>query len=303
MNKLHALEAFCLVCEKLSFSLAAKELNMSATMIGRYVKQLEQELGCLLLMRNTRQVVITEAGLNYQAQVKPLLKKLNSIDQSMAKYNAQPRGKLTVSTSVEFGGLYFAPLIGKYRARYPDVHLDIQLNNAPINLLDEKVDLVFRIAPELPDSSYIAQSIAPTRLTLWVSPKYLSSNGTPQSIEDLRQHQLLFFSHSIRSDQWIFKVNNEIKKFKLPWKYQSNNGRLLNEAAADSQGIIQAPFYSVKRFVENKQLVEIMPQYSVDPLGIYAIYPHRCELSLLVKTFIDETKDYLKQIDLIGPKA
>ncbi|MCW8876286.1 MAG: LysR family transcriptional regulator [Kangiellaceae bacterium] len=300
MNKLHALEAFCLVCDKKNFASAARQLNISATMVGRYVKNLESELGCLLLMRNTRKVTITEAGQKYYSQVKPLLKKLNLLDQSMVEYNEQPKGKLVISTSVEFGGQYFAPLMQIYRAKYPEVRLDIQLTNSPIDLLDENVDLVFRIAPELPDSSYIARSISKTRLALWASPEYLSLNGTPHSLDDLHNHQLLFFSHSVRSDQWIFKVKKEIKKSKFPWAYQSNNGRLLNEAAANSQGIIQAPYYSVREYVENKQLVELLPLFSINSLGIYALYPHRCELSINVKTFIEEAQQHFKQIDLAG---
>ncbi|WP_444945156.1 LysR substrate-binding domain-containing protein [Microbulbifer sp. VTAC004] len=292
MNKLHALEAYCLACEKQSFAAAARELGISAAMVGRYIKQLEEELGCLLVMRNTRKVSITEAGENYYKQISPILKKLHAVDQAMSEYNQEPKGRLSISTSVELGSQYFSGLIANYRELYPQVFLDFHLSNDPLDLLDNKIDLVFRIAPELPDSSYIVQSIAKTKLALWASDSYVEENGQPESLEALKKHQLLFFNHSIRGDHWLFLDKEEIKKIKLPWAWQSNNGRLLNEAAAEGQGIIQAPFYSVKSYVESGQLIEILPEFTIKPLTVFALYPHRCELSLKVKTFIDMAKSY-----------
>ena len=295
MNKLAAMKAFCLICERGSFAGAAVELGISATMISRYVKQLEEELGCLLLKRNTRQLFLTEAGEQYRQQVNPLLKRLALIEQQMTRHHDEPRGRLTLSTSIEFGGQYLAPLIARYRAAYPRVTLNVNLCNTPVNLLDDQTDLAFRVAPVLPDASYIAQPVCSTRLALWASPDYLTRQGTPDSLDALRTHQLLFFSHSIRKDQWLFNDDGQQRQLALPWAWRSNNGRLLNEAAAAGQGIIQAPTYSVAEFVERGQLVEVMPVHSIDNLVISAVYPHRYELSLRVKTFVELAKTYFAE--------
>ena len=292
MNKLAAMKAFCLICEQGSFAGAAGELGISATMVSRYIKQLEQELGCLLLKRNTRQLFLTEAGEQYRQQVSPLLKRLALIERQMTRHHDEPRGQLTLSTSIEFGGQYLAPLIARYRAAYPRVSLNVNLCNTPVNLLDDQTDLAFRVAPELPDASYIAQPVCTTRLALWASPNYLARQGMPWDIDALREHQLLFFSHSIRSDQWLFNQDGQRRQLALPWAWRSNNGRLLNEAAAAGQGIIQAPTYSVAEFVDRGELVEVMPEHSIDNLVISAIYPHRYELSIRVKTFVEMAKQY-----------
>jgi DNA-binding transcriptional LysR family regulator len=295
MNKIEALKAFCLTAEHLNFSRAAKEMGISATMVSRYVKQLEQELGCLLLKRNTRKVFLTEAGEQYRNYVKPLLKKLHLVDSQMRHLKTEPSGELRISATAEFGGQYLAPLIALYRERYPQVKLNIRIDNAPIDLFDDKTDLAIRVAPSLSNASYIAQKVGQSRLSLWASPTYLTQFGYPTNLEDLSQHQLLFFDHSLRKEQWLFMDNNERRLIKYNWAWSSNSGKLLNEAAANGQGIIQAPSYSVASYVASNSLIEILPQFAINDLQISAMYPHRYELSARVKTFIEMAKTYFQE--------
>lgn len=288
------MRAFCLVADLQSFSSAASEMGISTTMVSRYVKQLEQHLGCLLLKRNTRKVFLTPAGDQYRAHIKPLLKKLTLVENQMSHLSDAPSGKLAVSTTLELGAQYFAPLIAQYRQAYPQVLLDINLSNSPIDLFDTDVDLAFRVAPALPNASHIAQSVANSKLSLWVSPQYLAVNGTPTTIAELAEHQLMFFAHNIRKEQWLFEYQGQRQTIKLPWAWTSNNGRLLNEAAASGQGIIQAPSYSVNQYVEQGDLIELMPEYSIKELSISAVYPHRYQLSNRVSSFVEMAKKYFK---------
>lgn len=292
MNKIEAMEAFCLTAEYLNFSLAAKKMEISATMVSRHVKQLEEELGCLLLKRNTRKVFLTEAGEKYRNQIKPILKKLHLVNSQMRHLKSEPSGDLRISTTAEFGGQYLAPLIALYRDQYPHVKLNIRIDNNPINLFDDKTDLTFRVAPTLANASYIAQKVAQSRLSLWANPEYLAQYGTPETLDELAQHQLLFFNHSLRKEQWLFLDKGKRRLIKYNWAWASNSGKLLNESAANGQGIIQAPSYSVARYVENGNLIEIMPKFAINSLQISAIYPHRYELSTRVKAFVELAKTY-----------
>jgi len=294
MNKIEAMRAFCLVADHYSFSAAAQTMNLSNTMVSRHVKQLEQHLGCLLLKRNTRKVYLTDAGKQYRQHIKPILKKLDLIEHQMHEFNVKAVGKLNISTSLEFGGQYLAPLIELYRKKHPKVALNLTLSNTPVDLFNSEIDLVFRIAPNLPNASHIAQSICTSTLSLWASPDYLSTAGTPNNPEQLREHKLLFFNHSIRKDHWLFNKSNQMIAMKLPWDWTSNNGRLLNEAAANGQGIIQAPKYSVAPYVSKGDLIEIMPEFSIKNLTISAVYPHRSELSSNIKYFVEMAKNYFK---------
>jgi len=295
MNQIQAIKAYCAVYQVLSFAQAAKSLNISTTMVSRYVKQLENELGCLLLKRNTRQVHITKAGHEYYQQVHPVLTRLNSIHQQMQAYSEQPKGKLVISSSIEFGGQYLAPFIQHFHQKYPEVELEINLSNQPVDIWEDTTDVALRVAPKLAGASYIAQPFCKSRLALWVSPTYLAKHGTPKNIEDLKQHQLLFFSHDIRANQWLFNGTENPIEVKLPWAWRSNNGRLLNEAAAQGQGIIQAPSYSVAQYVAKGELIELMPEYSIKELIISAVYPHSYNYSISIKTLIEELKVFFKQ--------
>lgn len=295
MNKIDAMQAFCWVAELGSFSAAAKEMALSTTMISRYVKQLEQQLGCLLLKRNTRKVHLTEAGQQYLQHIKPILKKLVLVEHQMSEFGKKPFGKLTISASLEFGGQYLAPLIALYREQHPAVELNFLLSNTPVDLFDSQIDLVFRVAPSLPNASHIAQEVCSSTLSLWASPDYLSQITLPTTPEDLSKLKLLFFNHSIRKNQWIFNIDGSMQTRKLDWDWTSDNGRLLNEAAANGQGIIQAPSYSVAPYVKQGTLVELMPKFSIKNLKISAIYPHRYELSNRIKTFVELAKNYFKE--------
>lgn len=295
MNQIEALKAFCAVCNTGSFVAAGQSLNVSSTMISRYVRQLEDELGCLLLKRNTRQVHITHAGQHYFDQVSPVLTSLKKINDNMMQFSSVPKGKLTVSSSVEFGGQYLAPVIERFRKKYPDVDVEIILSNQPEDIWDAKIDLALRIAPNLPGASFIAQKICQSRLALWANPSYLKRAGKPLSIDDLEQHQLLFFQHSIRSNQWLIEKDGIQKQMTFSWAWRSNNGRILNEAAADGAGIIQAPSYSVADYVAKGKLIEVLPEYSLKELAISAVYPHSFEYSLNIKLFVNELKQYFKE--------
>lgn len=295
MNKFEAMRAFCLVADEGSFAAAAVALNVSPTMVSRHVKQLEAHLGCLLLKRNTRKVHLTSVGKQYRQQIKPLLKRLTQVENQITELDNTPTGQLSISTSIEFGSLYLAPLLQRYKAQFPQVELDVTLSNTPIDLFDSQIDLVLRPAPALANASHIAQPVCHSTLSLWASPSYLEEQGTPKEPQDLKQHSLLFFKHSIRKDHWLFQQNDSRSALKLPWQLVSDNGRLLNEAAANGMGIIQAPSYSVAPFVDSKQLVEIMPQYRVTPLTISAIYPHRYSLSSRIALFVESAKSYFAE--------
>lgn len=292
MNKFEAMQAFCAVAEQGSFAGAAKELNVSSTMVSRYVKQLEHHLGCLLLKRNTRKVFLTDAGQEYRNHIKPIIKKLRLVESQMSDYSDTPSGKLAISASIEFGSQYLVPMIKAFNLQYPELVLDVELCNEPLDLFNSHIDLVFRVAPTLPNASHIAQTVCSSRLSLWASPEYVKTHGKLNDLMDLRQHNLLFFNHTIRRDHWLFDVEGKLEALKLDWTLTSNNGRFLNEAAAQNMGIIQAPSYSVSSYVKAGKLVEVMPQYQIKPLNISVIYPHRLELSSRVKAFVNFAKDY-----------
>jgi DNA-binding transcriptional LysR family regulator len=185
MNRFAALEAFVRVAETQSFSEAARRLRSSKSAISRNVSALESELGARLFNRTTRSLNLTEAGRAYFERVSRILADLDDADRALGQLQASPRGRLQVSAPMSFGFLHLAPAMPEFLARFPEVDVDLSLNDRFVDVVDEGFDAALRIGA-LPDSSLMARRIAPIRRTLCASPDYFRRRGTPQAPEDLK---------------------------------------------------------------------------------------------------------------------
>lgn len=295
MNKIQALKVFVTIVKFNSIRRAADHLDFSSTMASRYLKMLESDVGCRLINRNTRQLSLTEAGKQYHDHALRIIDLMQQADLELQNFNQQPKGKLTVSASVEFGSQYLAPFINSFLIEYPDIDLNIELTNEPVNLFTSNIDIAIRVAPTLLDSGLIAQPLINSRLSCWCSPKFYRNIEPILVIDDLNPHPLLQFNHDSRPDSWIFNIDNQLLTKTFNWHWRSNSGRLLNEAAVQGQGIIQAPNYSVAQYVKNGQLIEVLSQAAVDPLPISAVYRHKSAGTIAIKAFVAKMKLYFQE--------
>src|ERR1700751_749513 len=162
MDRLAALEAFVRVAECGSFSKAADRLHSAKSVVSRQVSALETELGARLLHRTTRALTLTEAGRSYFERAARILADLAEASASVGQLQAAPRGRLRVSAPVSFGALHLAPAVPVFLDRYPDVELDMIMNDRLVDLVDEGFDMAVRIG-KLEDSSLVARKLAPMR--------------------------------------------------------------------------------------------------------------------------------------------
>ena len=292
MNKLEAINAFCLVAKNSNFSLSARQLGVSPTMVSKHIQSLESHLSCRLFNRNTRKVQLTEAGKIFYKKVSPLLSQLQDLDREMASFAQTPKGPFRISASIEFGSQFLAPVICRFCEQYPEVELQLDLSNDRVSLLEEDVELAIRVAPHLPDSNLIAVPVASTDLKTWASPEYLARMGVPANPADLKSHRCLFFSQTPRANTWLFNIGHKLTELPFKWYWSSDNGRVLNEAAACGEGVVQAPEYSVYQYRDRGKLVEILPQYCLREMPISAIYSHRRDLSVNIRQFIQLLRQY-----------
>jgi len=188
MDRLAAIEAFVRVAECGSFSKAAERLHSSKSVVSRQVGALEAELGARLLHRTTRALTLTEAGRSYFAQAARILADLAEANASVGQLQAAPRGRLRVSAPMSFGFLHLAPAVPDFLDRYPDVEIDLAMNDRYVDLVDEGFDMAVRIG-KLEDSSLVARKLAPARRTICAAPAYLQARGVPASPDDLKAHE------------------------------------------------------------------------------------------------------------------
>lgn len=293
MDKLNNMQVFCRTVDLGTFAAVAREMNLSAMMISKYIAQLEKSLGVVLLNRTTRSMTLTEAGESYYNRSKQLLEDFYDLEESTAQLGSMVKGGLKINAPIDFGGLYMIPAIDAYQKLYPEVKIQMSLDNKPVNLRKGIFDISILVTDTL-DQGVVARKITQTELCTYASPEYLQANGCPKAVDELSAHRCLHYMNTPHGDQWIFNDKGSSVKVKNNWAFATNNGRALCEAAALGMGIMQAPRLSVVEYLDKKQLVEILPEYRIPSLFIYATYLQRRFYPAKLKTFIEFLSNFFE---------
>lgn len=286
MDRLAATEAFVRVVERGGFTAAAADLPLSRAMVSKHVQDLEEHLGVRLLNRTTRKISLTEPGRIYYERSVRLLADLAETEQALGALQARPRGRLRVNAPVSFGSLHLARALADYMAAFPEVSVELTLNDRIVDLVEEGYDLALRIT-RLADSSLIARRLAPCREVLCASPAYLERSGWPERPEDLTRHNCLGYAYSPFRDGWRFEGPHGPVSVTVRGTMQTNNGDVLCIAAVRGTGIVLLPSFIAGPDLQAGRLVPILPGYRVPDSGIYAVYPHNRHLSAKVRSFVD----------------
>jgi DNA-binding transcriptional LysR family regulator len=286
MDRFLEMQTFAAVVDAGSFVKAAEALGSSKAAVSRYVGELEARLGVRLMQRTTRRLSLTEEGQVFYARCKDLLADVDEAEAEITSRSATASGLLRVNAPFTYGILHLAPLWGDFRARYPDVHLDITLADRLVDLVEEGYDMAIRIAT-LPSSTLISRRLASTRMVLCVSPAYLKAHGKPRHPSDLADHATLSYSYWSTKDEWPFEgPEGHVSVKTRPWMH-SNSGETCRAVALAGQGIVLQPLFLVADDLKAGTLVELMPKYRSIELGIYAIYPTRKHVAPKVRALVD----------------
>ncbi len=286
MDKLNAISIFCKVVETQSFTQAAAQQNISVAMASKLIAQLEEQLKTRLLQRTTRKTVPTETGMLYYQRCQPILAELEDAEASISNFATSLQGNLSISVPRDFGLRFIAPNLPTFIKAHPNLHIEIEFNDRMVDLVAEGVDIALRIG-SLQDSSLVAKKIASSTMHFVASPDYLKQHGTPQTPEDLENHDCLLYKTIGNQVYWEFAKENKIRRIKMRSKLISNNGLTLAELAKNGLGIINTPLFFIEDELASGELVEILPEYRQQKLDLHIVYPHRRHLSAKVKAFID----------------
>lgn len=202
MDKLNAISIFCKVIETQSFTLAAKQQNISVAMASKLVSQLEEHLKTRLLQRTTRKIMPTEAGMMYYQRCQGILLDLDEADSSITHLTSSLQGNLLISVPRDFGLLFIVPNLPLFIAKHPNLHVEIEFNDKKIDLVAEGYDLALRIG-YMADSSLVSRKISTTTLHFAASQSYLEANGIPQTPDDLEHHNGLLYKNAMNHVNWV----------------------------------------------------------------------------------------------------
>jgi DNA-binding transcriptional LysR family regulator len=285
LDALTDIAVFVRVVERGSFTLAADDLALSRAVVSKYLSRLEDRLGARLLHRTTRRLSLTEAGAALFEASRGALERIEEAEAAVARFQAKPRGRLRVSAPMSFGILHLGPAMADFSRAYPEVTLDVRLDDRYVNLVEDGFDLAVRIG-ELTDSSLVARKLAHTRTVACASPAYLARHGEPETPEDLAAHDCLIYSYL--ADVWRFTApdGREIP-VAVKGSLRINNGIVLAEAAVAGHGILVTPTFYVAPLLRDGRLRQILARYKAKELGIHAVYPQRGHVPPKVRAFVD----------------
>ncbi|WDE06085.1 LysR family transcriptional regulator [Thalassomonas viridans] len=286
METFSTIPVFVAVVENGSFSQAALRLGISKSAVSKRIRELENKLGVQLLHRTTRRLSLTEAGERYfEYALKAFIAAGEGID-SVTQLQGNPKGQLKVNTPMSFGRLHIAPLVADFLVRYPEIELNMVMDDRVVDLIEGGYDLAIR-AGNLQDSTLIARRLAPCRSVICASPEYLAKNGVPANPEALVKHNCISYSYFSGGNEWTFHGDIGPVKVKVSGNYQVNNSEALHRAILAGLGIAKIPTFIVGGDIASGNLVPLLTDYNLPMQTFYAVFPERRHLPAKVRVFLD----------------
>jgi len=286
MDIVASMKVFIAVVDGGSFSGAAERLGMSRAMASKYVSSLEDHLGTRLLNRTTRRLSLTEPGSVFYERSVQIIADISEAEQVAGHMVAEPRGVLKITMPLSYGLHRLGPVIAQYAGRYTKVKLDLSLSDRKVDLVEEGFDLAIRIG-RLPESGLIARKLGAERSIIVGTSAYLKRHGVPQAPADLANHLCLGYSLTGTGEEWRLQGPEGLVTVRSSGAIKADNGDILLRAALSDAGLIFQPRFIVEDDIRAEKLVQVLPDYSSEELGIYAVYPSRKHLSAKVRTFVD----------------
>lgn len=286
MDRLACMEVFVRAVDLGSFSAAAEALHMSSQLVGKQVLKLEQHLGVQLLHRTTRRQSLTDFGRSFYERAKIILAEVATAEGMAAETRAVPSGRLRVNAPVSFGMHTLAPRLPEYMKAFPDVTVDLTLNNRTVDLVDEGYDAVFRVG-NLMDSGLIARPLAPYRLVLCAAPSYLAGRPPLQTPWDLPQHECLGFAHTALRSHWTFDGPEGRVVVPVSSRLMADHGEPLLCAVMAGLGIMLQPLELARDALADGRLLRLLPSYEVPSQPLHMLYLPDRRVTPKLRSFID----------------
>lgn len=291
MDRLTEMEAFVQVVDHGGFTEAARKLGMSKSAVSKHVSALEARLAVRLLNRTTRRVSPTEVGLAYYDRARSVLEEAAGADEMVTAMQATPKGALRLSAPISFGISHVAPAVADFLCAFPQVDVAMVLEDRFVELIAEGYDAAIRIGT-LADSSLVARKIAETRGVMVAAPGYLAAAGTPRTVDDLNDHQLLHYSILSTGNFWRLRgASGEERQIRVGGRLTINNGEALMKAAEAGLGIAQVPSFMAAGALASGRLVEVLPDRPADILGVHVVYPPGRYPQPKLRAFVDFLAD------------
>ncbi len=289
MDLFASMSVFVAVADLGSFAAVAEQRGLSPTMVANHVRALEARLGERLIDRTTRKQQLTEIGQAYLERCRDVLSSAQAADQVGEALRAQPRGLLRVTAPVSYGAHRLTPVIGDYLRAYPEVQVNLQLNDRVVDLVEEGFDVGIR-SGKLHDDTIVALPLASSHMIAAATHAYLEQYGTPEHPRDLERHQCIAFAAWGPEHSWRFTREEESALVPVRGQLVCNNGQALLAAALSHFGVIVQADVLLEPLLDSGALVRLLPDWALPTRAVYVVRRSDVRPSAKVRSFVDFVK-------------
>ena len=291
MDKFASLEAFTQVVQSGGFAAAARKMGVSRSTVNKLVINLENELKVQLLQRSTRQVNPTPTGLAFYERCLNILAELEAAELAVSALQTTPKGTFKINAPMSFGTLFLGKAIADFTAQYPELQVQLTLEDRFIDPIAEGYDLTIRIARSVASANLVNRTIAPVPRVLCAAPNYLTKHGTPTHPEQLSQHSCLHYGQIVTGNQWQLSKGDREYRLTVTGVFCSNNGEVLKDAAVRGLGVALLPTFIVRDELDSGRLSTVLSEYQLPAIELCIIYPLNRHLNTKIKLFVEFFSD------------
>jgi len=298
MNKLLAMEVFVQVVDCGGFTRAAEHMKLPKATVSTLVKALETSLAVVLLNRTTRQMRVTSEGLAYYEQCLRILSDIRESEEILSGGRLSPSGRLRVDAPTGLASEVIIPALPAFLECYPEIRLELGCSDRPVELVEEGVDCAVRGGRKLADSSLIARRVGTMHYITCASPAYLQRHGQPTHPDELVHHRCVnyFSTRTSKSFDWYFARDGERLQVALPSSIAVSDSYAYTAAGLAGLGIVQMANFLMAPMIEGGRFVQILGEWTNEPLPIHVMYPQNRHLSAKVRVFVDWIADLFSSL-------
>ncbi|ALO34153.1 LysR family transcriptional regulator [Colwellia sp. MT41] len=282
-----------------SFSGAAIATGHSNSYISKTLNKLETRVGVRLLNRTTRSISLTPEGQVYYEQCQQLVFDAHDAVSLLKQSHIEPKGVLKVSCPTSFAQSHLQEVVSAFMHQYPQVNLELDLNDRHVDLVQDGFDLVIRATEQLAESSLVCRKIYSCKGYTVASHDYLKRFGVPTTVAQLSEHQCICYSNLKQANKWSYSHNNGThSQVEVKAKLLCNSASMELAMVLAGHGICRLPEFVMEKALQQQQLVILLNDYIPPTIDVYAIYPSRKHLSPKVRCFIDLLVEKMPKVAL-----
>ena len=298
MDLTDQLRAFVATAQTGSFTRAAENLGTSNRLTSKYVAELESRLKVRLFQRTTRKVGLTPAGEELMARAPALLDELDDLIANVARDSRGLSGLLRISAPVTFGEIYLVGMLARFSEVYPEIKIDLRLNDRFVDLASEGIDIAFRLG-HFNLSSLKVRRLGQFESVLVGSPNYIQTQGAPKTPEELPNHSCIIDSNRQNPHRWIFNRSGKDHVARIDGRFIVNSASAAVSLARLGFGLAYVPSFAVQQALETADLVALLKDYAGEYGPVGAVYLEGRTLPRKVRTLIDFALEDVKSTGLL----